>query len=111
MTLGLKVEVIMMMNKKKSTFDRFMNEPEQKNKFEKEYTQFLFSELLLEAMDERHISVRELSKESGVSTSIIQNMRSMKPTNITMKTMASLLKSLGYQLAATKDGKTIELSL
>ncbi|WP_428356845.1 helix-turn-helix domain-containing protein [Methyloprofundus sp.] len=100
-----------MTNKKKSTFDRFINEPEQRKKFEKEYTQFLFSELLLEAMDEEHISVRELSKESGISTSIIQNMRSMKPTNITIKTMASLLKPLGYQLVATKDGKNVELSL
>ena len=100
-----------MTNEKKSTFDRLMDEPEQKKKFEKEYVQFLFSELLLEAMNEEHISVRELSKESGVSTSVIQNMRSMKPTNITLKTMTSLLKPLGYQLAATKDGKTVELSL
>ncbi len=100
-----------MANKKQSTFDRLMSDSEQKKKFEKEYVQFLFSELLLEAMDEEHISVRELSKESGVSTSVIQNMRSMKPTNITMKTMASLLKPLGYQLAATKDGKTVELSI
>jgi DNA-binding Xre family transcriptional regulator len=100
-----------MTNKKKSTFDRFMGNSEQKKKFEKEYVQFLFAELLLEAMDEEHISVRELSKESGISTSVIQNMRSMKPTNITMKTMASLLKPLGYQLAATKDGKTVELSI
>ena len=100
-----------MTNKEKSTFDRFMVDSKQKKKFEKEYVQFLFAELLLEAMDEEHISVRELSKESGISTSVIQNMRSMKPTNITMKTMASLLKPLGYQLAATKDGKTVELSI
>jgi len=100
-----------MMNKEKSTFERFMSDSKQKKKFEKEYVQFLFAELLLEAMNEEHISVRELSKESGISTSVIQNMRSMKPTNITMKTMASLLKPLGYQLAATKDGKTVELSI
>ncbi len=100
-----------MTNKKQSTFDRLMSDSKQKKKFEKEYVQFLFSELLLEAMDEEHISVRELSRDSGVSTSVIQNMRSMKPTNITMKTMASLLKPLGYQLAATKDGKTVELSI
>ncbi len=99
-----------MTNKKKSTFERFIGDSEQKKKFENEYSQFLFSELLLEAMDEEHLSVRELSKESGVSTSIIQNMRSMKPTNITIKTMASLLKPLGYQLAAKKNGKTVELS-
>ena len=103
--------VEIMMRNKKSTFDRFMSDPEQKKKFEKEYVQFLFSELLLEAMDEEHISVRGFSKESGVSTSVIQNMRAMKPTNITMKTMTSLLKPLGYQLTATKDGKTVELSI
>ena len=101
---------IIMKNKKKSTFDRVMSDSEQKKKFEKEYVQFLFSELLLEAMDEEHISVRALSKESGVSTSVIQNMRSMKPTNITIKTMASLLKPLGYQLAATKERKTVKLT-
>ena len=99
-----------MPTKKRSTFDRIMSDPEQKKKFEKEYVQFLFSELLLEAMDEEHISVRALSKESGVSTSVIQNMRSMKPTNITIKTMASLLKPLGYQLAAKKGRKTVKLS-
>jgi len=45
-----------MKNKKKSTFDRVMSDSEQKKKFEKEYVQFLFSELLLEAMAEEHIS-------------------------------------------------------
>ena len=99
-----------MLNKKRSTFDRIMSDPQQKKKFEKEYVQFLFSELLLEAMDEEHISVRALSKESGVSTSVIQNMRSMKPTNITIKTMVSLLKPLGYQLAVKKGRKTVKLS-
>jgi Sec7-like guanine-nucleotide exchange factor len=101
---------IIMKNRKKSTFDRIMSDSEQKKRFEKEYVQFLFSELLLEAMDEEHISVRALSKKSGVSTSVIQNMRSMKPTNITIKTMASLLKPLGYQLAATKGRRTVILT-
>lgn len=93
-----------------TTFDRIMGDPEQKKKFEKEYAQFLFSELLIDAMEEEHISVRELSRRSGVSTSVIQNMKSMKPTNITIKTMASLLKPLGYQLAAKKGRKTVKLT-
>ena len=87
-----------------------MSDSEQEKKSEKEYVQFLFSELLLEAMDEERISVRELSRQSGISTSVIQNMRSMKPTNITLKTMVSLLKPLGYQLAATKGKTTVQLA-
>ena len=99
-----------MKNRKKTTFDRIMSDPEQKKKFEKEYAQFLFSELLLEAMEEEHVSARELAEKSGISTSVIQNMRSMKPTNITIKTMASLLKPLGYKLVAQKGRKTVSLS-
>ena len=94
----------------KSTFDRIMVDPDQNKKFEREYAQFLFSELVIDGMKEEHLSVRALSKLSGVSTSIIQNMRSMKSTNITIKTMASLLKPLGYQLTAKKGDKTVELS-
>jgi len=94
----------------KSTFDRVMADPDQKKKFEREYAQFLFSELVTDGMNEEHLSVRTLSKLSGVSTSIIQNMRSMKPTNITIKTMTSLLKPLGYQLTAKKGDKIVELS-
>ncbi|ETR71394.1 MAG: hypothetical protein OMM_08151 [Candidatus Magnetoglobus multicellularis str. Araruama] len=99
-----------MKSKKKSTFDRIMSDSEEKKKFDKEYMQFLFSELILEAMEEERISVRELSKKSGVSTSIIHHLRAMKPINITIKTLTSLLKPLGYQLVATKGGTTVKLS-
>lgn len=84
--------------------------PLQKEKFEKEYTQFLFSELLLEAMEESQISVRKLSNESGISTSTIQNMRAMKPANITLRTVSSLLSTLGYELEAKKGNKVVNLS-
>jgi transcriptional regulator with XRE-family HTH domain len=99
-----------MKTKPKSTMDRFLSDSKQKKKFDEEYSQFLFSELLLEAMEEEHISVRRLAKESGVSTSVIQNMRAMKPTNITLKTMFSLLDTLGYELTAKKGSKSVRLS-
>lgn len=82
----------------KSTFDEFMEDSEQKKLFDEEYSKFLLSEFLLEAMEEEHVSVRKLSKESGVSTSIIQNIRSEKATNVTLNTILSLASSLGYKL-------------
>ncbi len=99
-----------MKSKVRSTFEQFMSNPEQKEIFEKEYAQFLFSELLLEAMEEEKISVRKLSQESGVSTSIIQNIRALKPVNMTLKTMASLLAPLGYELTAKKGRKVFRLT-
>ena len=110
MIQGLQKEIIVK-NKKESTVDRFLSNSEEKEKFEKEYMQFLFSELILEAMEEESISVRELSKKAGVSTSVIHHLRTLKPINITMKTLISLLKALGYQLVATKGRTTVKLSL
>lgn len=97
------------MNKKQkkpvTTFDEFMKDPKQKEKFDKEYTNFLIKEFLLEAMDENHISVRKLSEKSGVSTSIIQNIRSEKAANITISTLSSLMNTLGYRIMFEKVKK------
>jgi DNA-binding Xre family transcriptional regulator len=85
-----------------STFDQFMQDPKRKEKFDKEYGKFLLKEFLLEAMDENHMSVRKLAEESGVSTSIIQNIRAEKATNITFNTLNILITTLGYKLVIEK---------
>ncbi|MBN2655934.1 MAG: helix-turn-helix transcriptional regulator [Spirochaetales bacterium] len=82
----------------KTTCDKFLEDRKQKEQFEKEYNQFLLSEFLLDAMNENHISVRKLSRDSGVSTSIIQNIRSEKSTNVTLSTVEALVKCLGYRI-------------
>ncbi len=98
------------MNKSKnkkvlSTFDRFMKNPQQKALFEKEYNKFLLSEFILEAMEENKISVRKLAEKSGVSPSIIQNIRSEKGANVTFNTLNSIFTSLGYRMAIEKISK------
>ena len=94
-----------MENKKEknlSTFDKLMQDPKQKEKFDKEYSKFLVKEFLLEAMNENHISVRKLAEESGVSTSIIQNIKSEKSTNVTFSTLNTLMSALGYRVIIEK---------
>ncbi|MBR4916816.1 MAG: helix-turn-helix transcriptional regulator [Fibrobacter sp.] len=98
------------MKKTKSTFERVMADPKQKKAFEKEYANFLLSELLLDAMTRQEISVRALSRASGISTSVIQNLRAMQPVNITLKTLNALLSTLGYELVARKGRHCVNLS-
>lgn len=91
------------MDKKlKSTFDKFMENEEQKNLFDKEYGAFILSEFILEAMKENHMSVRKLSEKSGISTSIIQNIKTEKATNVTLNTIQAIASSLGYQIKFEK---------
>jgi DNA-binding Xre family transcriptional regulator len=81
-----------------STFDKFMQDTDQKKKYNKEYNKFLLSEFLLEAMEENNISVRKLAEKSGVAPSIIQNIRSDKIKNVTFNTLNSIFSSLGYRM-------------
>ena len=102
---GLKVVPIMNnknMNKKTSTFERVMSEPKRKAKFDQGYNEFLLNEFLLEAMEENNISVRKLAKKAGVSPAVIQNIRSGKTSNITLKKLNNIASVLGYQITLSK---------
>lgn len=91
--------------KEVSTVDEFLSDPKRKAIFEKEYAQFLLSELLIEEMEKNHISVRKLASQTGVSTSIIQNLKAMKSVNLTLKTIMSLIEPFGYELKIQKGKK------
>ncbi|PKL16346.1 MAG: hypothetical protein CVV49_16750 [Spirochaetae bacterium HGW-Spirochaetae-5] len=95
-------------NKNLTSFEQLMQDPKQREKFDKEYSKFIIKEFLLEAMNENHMSVRKLAEESGVSTSIIQNIKSEKSTNITFNTLNSLMSTLGYRIIIEKIEKPVK---
>ena len=99
-----------MKNKKEiSTVDEFLSDPKRKARFEKEYSQFLLSEFLIEEMEKNKVSVRKLSDTTGISTSIIQNVKAMKTVNLTLKTIVSLIEPFGYELKIQKGKKSYVL--
>ncbi len=98
-------------NKKEiSSFDAFVSDPKKKANFEKEYAQFLLSEFLIEEMEKNNVSVRKLATQTGVSTSIIQNLKAMKSVNLTLKTIVSLIEPFGYELKIQKGKKSYPLT-
>jgi len=78
-----------MSKKIKSTVEEFVESltPEQKKEFDKEYKEFLISEMILAAMEEDSISVRALAKEAGVSPTIVQGVRSGERENVSLKSI------------------------
>ena len=86
-----------------STFERLMQDPKWKSEFEKGYEEFLLSEFLIEAMQENKISVRKLAEKSGVSPTLIQNIRSGKRSNISLNSLTPILSVLNYKLQFVKD--------
>jgi DNA-binding Xre family transcriptional regulator len=85
-----------------TTYERLTQDPIRKAKIKKEYQQLLLSELLIALMEEDNVSVRKLAKEAGISPSIIQDVRSGKKENITLKSFASIAAALGYGIVLEK---------
>jgi len=86
-----------------TTFDKFINNvPKEREKFEREYADFLLSEFVLEKMEQENLSVRALAKRAGVSPTIIQKIRSKNAEKINYRTFSSVLNSLGYKINIEK---------
>ncbi|MFH1739910.1 MAG: helix-turn-helix transcriptional regulator [bacterium] len=82
-----------------STFEREMTDPAFKEKLEAEYQEFALSEIVLQLMEEEHISVRGLAKSAGISPSVIQDIRSGNRSNITIQNLCKIVKALGSRVA------------
>ena len=86
-----------------TTFEKFItSNPKRKEKFDKEYNEFLLSEFVLEKMESEHISVRALAQKAGVSPTVIQKIRSKNAERINLRTFTSVLNSLGYRINIEK---------
>lgn len=92
-------------DKSMSTYDELMQDPDFKKSHEASYQELVLSELLLAIMAEDNVSIRSLAKQAGLSPAIIQDIRSGKRDNLTLKTFTSLLDALGYHLIVEKKVK------
>lgn len=102
----------MMTNKENlSSFDKLMANPKTKKMFEESYNELVLSELMLSIMEEDDISVRELAKIAGLSPTIVQELKSGKKDNLTLKSFNKIVSSLGYKLVLKKGRKQISLKV
>ena len=80
-----------MVKKLTTTFDKWMADPKIKEHFDKDYKNFVLSELILALMENDGKSVRELAKEVGLSPTVIQNIKSGKQQNMKIKNVDTRL--------------------
>ena len=87
-----------MIKKPKTTFDKWMSNPEVKEHFDKDYKDFALSELILALMENDGKSVRELAKEVRLSPTVIQNLKSGKQNDMKVRNFVSIAHACGYHL-------------
>lgn len=98
------------MNKKPlSTFDKEMKNLVFREKFDKEYKEFLLSEIITALMENDGKSVRKLAEEVGLSPTVIQKMRSGKQDDVRLKNFINISHACGYHIILEKENKRISL--
>jgi len=102
-----------MTKKTKSTYEKFLESmsPKQRKEFEEGYKELLISEMLIAAMKQDGISVRELAREAGVSPTIVQGIRSGKRENVSVKSLIKIMNALGYKLKAERENDDFSIGL
>lgn len=85
-----------------TTYDQLIQDPKRKARIEKEYRELLLSELLIALMEEDHVSIRKLATAARISPSIVQDIRSGKKENITLKSFSNIAAALGYGIVLEK---------
>lgn len=98
------------MAKQLSTFDKEMQNKTFRKKFEKEYKEFLLSELIIALMEDNGKTVRKLAKEAGLSPRLIQNLRSGEQTDMKLKNFMKVSSACGYHIVLEKAGNRVELT-
>lgn len=95
--------------KKSSTMDRWLKKPGFKKSFEKEYKDFLLSELVHAIMAEDNKSVRALADELGVSKTVIQNIRSGEQTDMKLSNFLKMTHAYGFNVVLEKGDQRIAI--
>lgn len=93
-----------------STFEMEMLNPERKKRFEEKYSKLLLQEALLKVMAENSMSIRDLARESGLSKSIVQGVRSGEKENLTLASLGNIFHVYGYSIVAKKGKKELILA-
>lgn len=94
-----------------STYDRLMQNTDFKREYDKEYKEFLLSELICALMENDNQSVRELAKEVGISPTVIQNIRSGKQQDMKISNFIGIAEACGYDIVLQKGKEKIPMHL
>ena len=96
-----------MVKKLTTTFDKWMADTEIKEHFDKDYKNFVLSEIILALMENDGKSVRELAREVGLSPTVIQNIKSGKQQDMKIKNFVSIAHACGYHILLMNEREKI----
>jgi len=105
-TMAKSILTELLKKNKNTTFGEFFQSmtPKEKKQFEAEYKEFLVSEMLIAAMQNDDVSVKELAKMADVAPIAIEGLHS---GNISINDLTETLKPFGFSVALVKGDEVV----
>lgn len=91
-----------MTEKHLSTFEREMQDPLFREQFEKEYDEFLLSEIIKALMKSGKMTVRKLAEQVGLSPTLIQKIRSGEQEDVKLSNFINITHTCGFKVVLEK---------
>lgn len=91
-----------MTEKHLSTFEREMQDPLFREQFEKEYDEFLLSEIIKALMKSGNMTVRKLAEQVGLSPTLIQKIRSGEQEDVKLSNFINISHTCGFKVVLEK---------
>jgi DNA-binding Xre family transcriptional regulator len=91
-----------MTKKHLSTFEREMQDPLFREQFEKEYDEFLLSEIIKVLMKNGKMTVRKLAEKAGLSPTVIQKIRSGEQEDVKLSNFLNICHTCGFKVILEK---------
>lgn len=91
-----------MTEKHLSTFEREMQDPLFREQFEKEYDEFLLSEIIKALMKSGNMTVRKLAEQVGLSPTLIQKIRSGEQEDVKLSNFINITHTCGFKVVLEK---------
>ena len=97
--------------KRTTTFDKWMKNPKIKKAYKDGYEEFVLSELIRALMENDKKSVRVLAKKAGISTRVIQDIRSGKQKDMKVKSFLHVVHACGYDVILENEKERIAVGI
>lgn len=91
-----------MTEKHLSTFEREMQDTLFREQFEKEYDEFLLSEIIKALMKSSKMTVRKLAEQVGLSPTLIQKIRSGEQEDVKLSNFINISHTCGFKVILEK---------
>lgn len=98
------------MEKPLSTYEREMQNPEFRKSFEIGYQQFAASEIMLQLMEEKNMTEREVADAAEIPVSVIEDFKDWDKSKISLEHFIKIMQVIGGKIVVQESERTLPLN-